>query len=103
METITITLNKSLHHRRTYKINSNLKFFSNNIIIKYQEDIKKISFYLCTSIFIGRTRKATKLNSNFVLNFTPENELPLGKFYFDKEESNEDCMVFYLDEESKVV
>lgn len=67
-------------------------FFDSDVIVKVSDD--KIVFSKPTLNFKGQTRIPTSMkNGKFKLNVVCE--IPEGIYEFDKEESNDDCRVFY--------
>ena len=71
---------------------SKSKFFSTEIVIKYADG--KLTFRK-PILEDKKTRKPTMLNSKFYCLITSGIEIPIGKFDFDADESNEDCITIY--------
>lgn len=76
------------------QMQSNSNFFEANedYIIKINDE--KIVIAKATIDYTGKTYKATKKGSGWVT-FQIQAELPLGKFEFDADETNEDSVVIY--------
>ncbi len=56
----------------------------------------KIIFYICDSTWSGPYITPYKRNSGWV-GFSIFSDIPVGKFYFEKEESNEDIVTVYFE------
>lgn len=70
-------------------------FFKERILIKKYHD--KIEFKHIDISYRGKTNKFTFSKKRNYYHTKLSIELPLGKFKFDEEESNEDIIVIYFD------
>ena len=87
----SILVNKRTSERQR-QITSNSKFFNDELIIKIEND--KIIFRKPSIDYEGKRYKLAK-DKNGRYQTAVVCELPLGKFEFDVEESDEDCRVVY--------
>lgn len=78
--------------KRYRQIISKSEFFNDELIIKIEEN--KIIFRKPSIDYNGKRHKLSKDKGGFY-HTSVTCELPLGKFVFDIEESNEDCRVVY--------
>lgn len=77
--------------QRSIRIRSD--FFNEEAIIKIDDN--KICFRKPTIDYGGKRHKLSLNKKSGYYEVTVVCELPLGKFQFDTEESDEDCMVVY--------
>lgn len=96
MEYINICNNSSRFENKSNSISSKNSLFKEDIIVKYDENEKKITFTLATIDYTGKTKKATVAGSGWYSLFINE-DLPRGRHFVDEEESNEDQLVVYFD------
>jgi hypothetical protein len=88
----SILINKEKKFERQRHISSNSNFFKGELIIKIELD--KITFRKPTIDYEGKRYKISS-HKNGTYHCSVVCELPLGKFEFDTDESNEDCVVVY--------
>ena len=99
---ISIVLNGKINLDQKM-IQTTCDFFKDgDVIIHYDIHKNKITFTKPTIDYNGKLYKVSKyktrplgFRSYLSIGISSE-ELPLGKFLFDKEESNEDCKVVYF-------
>jgi hypothetical protein len=89
-----ININKG-HERLAWNISSKHSFFEDEF--HYMIDEESIIFQRAFLHTTGKRYKCHKDKSNwFISVLTTRYELPLGKFYFDIDESTEDEIVIYF-------
>lgn len=81
-----------------YNISSKNEMFNNeDLIIVFTDDY--IKFSVPTIDYNGKTHKVYKSNHRaWRLIAIRNREMPVGKFYFDEEESNEDELILYFED-----
>lgn len=68
----------------------------------FRHDSEKISFSVPSIDHRGKTFTVSKLNAYGWKQIGIQcDNLPVGKFYFDQDESNEDRVVIYLDQKEQ--
>ena len=78
-------------HRRQIHISSKSNFFADDVYIK--ENNGRIEFCRVGITYEGKRHKFHNTNGTYHSAFVAE--LPIGKFHFDEDESNEDTVVVY--------
>lgn len=86
----SITTYKHTHNRQTH-ISSKSNFFGDEVYIKYNNG--RIEFGRVGITYEGKRYKFH--NTNGIYHSAIVAELPIGKFDFDEDESNEDMVVVY--------
>ena len=87
----SISVYKHTHERQMH-ISSKSDFFNEEVIIKIEND--KIIFRKPSIGYNGKSRKFSRHKSGYY-HTAIVCELPIGKYEFDEDESDEDCMVAY--------
>jgi len=89
------------HHVHTQRfIASNSPFFHSPVIVKQTPD--GLTFEKPTLGYNGTPLSPSYIKSGWhrmTLTLAPDNDIPIGKFYFDEEDSNEDIKVIYFDQD----
>ena len=89
-----ILINKNSFNRIRVTVKVNIDLLKDDVIIKIKDDciiIKKPSID-----YRGKSYKMTPMKSRDWYQTALSNNIPLGKYYFDEEESNEDELVAYF-------
>jgi hypothetical protein len=92
---ITFSKNKSKPSRKNLYTNSS--FFSEECVVKFNDEF--ITFTKTTIDSTEKTVNFTSQGDYCLFNasvFDGEFEIPIGKFHFDEEESNEDSLIVYF-------
>jgi hypothetical protein len=72
------------------------EFFNQELIVKIEDD--KVRFQRPTMSYCGKTNKPSKQGMAYKLTCLITSLIPLGDYMFDKDESNEDVKVIYLED-----
>lgn len=86
----SIVTYKHTHNRQTH-ISSKSFFFADGVSIK--ENNGRIEFSRVGITYVGKRYKFHNTNGTYHSAIVAE--LPIGEFYFDEDESNEDVVVVY--------
>jgi hypothetical protein len=89
-ETISIY---NVCRKRQKRMASRCSFFKNEVAVKIEYN--KLTFWIPTIDYNGKTRKLT-LHKKGYYYMEIVCEYPIGKYKINEEESNEDCLVVYI-------